>query len=223
MMMRVRFGLMAWAGLAFASQTPTMAAAQEPRLVGRLADGTRAQIEALLDSARTGGLPTEPMVDRALEGAAKGASGDLIVSAVRRLWSELRTAREAFGDQATSGELGAGASALRAGATPADLEALRTRREGQSLTVPAAMLADLVAVGVPSDTAIAAVLALAEYAGDDQYIAFRLNVERDIALGASPAAALGVRLQAAAEAADFAVDGPTSSGASGRTPRKRKP
>jgi len=63
-------------------------AAQEPRLQGRVPEPVRQTIDLLLDSARTRGLPTEPLVDRALEGATKGASGDRIVAAVRRLAGE---------------------------------------------------------------------------------------------------------------------------------------
>jgi hypothetical protein len=64
------------------------------------------------------------------------------------------------------------------------------------VTVAAAVLADLVAVGVPPDTAAAAVIALARTTDDVAYLAFRRSIERDVALGASPVAALGVRLTA---------------------------
>jgi hypothetical protein len=61
------------------------------------------------------------------------------------------------------------------------------------------------------------VLALAASAADADYVAFRRNVERDIELGASPVAALGVRLDRLAD--QFTVEGPeTVTG--GRTPRK---
>ena len=183
----------------FAATAVSVASAQEPRLTGRLPDAARVEVNSMLDSARAEGLPTEPMVDRALEGAAKRAPEGLIVAAVRRLWGELRTARQAFGSAATAAELGAGAGALRAGATFADLSALRERRPAQPLTVAAAVLADLVAVGVPADTAIVAVLALAPVVNDAEYIAFRRNVERDIARGASPSAALGTEMGAAAD------------------------
>jgi hypothetical protein len=197
--------------------------AQEPRLIGKLAEPARSQIDGMLDAARSERLPAEPLVDRALEGAAKGAAPDGIVSAVRRLLGELRSARQAFGETASAAELTAGASALRAGATSADLARLRSLRPRQPLTIPAGVLADLVAAGVAADTGIAAVLALASNAGDADYIAFRRNVERDIALGASPAASIGARL--AAERADAAPSAPTlgTAGGGGTPPRKRKP
>lgn len=191
---------------------------QDARLASRLPDPARTQVEAILQSARGRGLPVEPLVDRALEGAAKGAPPALIVTAVTRLRDELLAASTAFGAAATPAELTAGASALRAGATPDDLAHLREARSGRPLTVAAAVLADLVAAGVPADTAVSAVLALAAAAGDAEYVAFRRNVQRDIELGASPAAALGVRLR---NATDLATGPNTGSGTEGR--RKQKP
>lgn len=218
--MRARVGLVLLCMSALGALGPSIVGAQEPRLVGRLPDVARMQVDSVLDVARAAGLPTEPIVDRALEGAVKGAPPAVIVSAVTRLTGELRVAREAFGETASSAELTAGASALRAGATSADLGALRTLRPGRPLTVAAAVLADLVAVGVPADTAVAAVLALAREAGDAEYVAFRRSVGRDIALGASPAAALGVRLRAVT---DLITEAPGSETGTTTGPRSRKP
>jgi len=176
--------------------------AQDPRLEGRVPEATRVRIEAVLDSARARELPTEPLVDRALEGASKGAPPELILAAVVRLADEMAAARDAMGQASSAAEVISGASALRAGARPDDLAYLRELRGDQPLTVAAAVMADLVAVGVPADTAVAAVIALAGETGDVEYVAFRRNVERDIALGASPVTALGVRLEGAV--ADFA-------------------
>jgi hypothetical protein len=177
--------------------SPLGAQAGDPRLT-RLDPAVRPVVVALVDSARAAGLPTEPLVQRALEGTSKRAAGDRVVAAVRRLARDLGTARSALGPAATGPEIDAGAAALYAGARPADLTALRARRPRQSsLVVPLGVLADLVATGVPAATAAAAVLALAATTADDDYLAFRRNVERDIALGAPPAAAAAVRSTAA--------------------------
>jgi hypothetical protein len=216
-MKKIRSRIVVFAGLLTLLLVPVRADAQEPRLVGRLTDAARLEVDALLNEARTAGLPAEPLVDRALEGAVKGAPPDLILAAVRRLREELLQAREAFGRSASPAELTAGASALRAGATPEDLRRLRELRAGQPLTVPAGVLADLAAAGVPMDSGLNAVLALAETATDADYVLLRRNVERDISLGASPAAAVGVRLRAIADAAN------TSTREGGSIPRKRKP
>jgi len=154
----------------------------------RLDAATRPAVTALVDAARRASLPTEPLVQRALEGATKRASGDVIVAAVRRLAVDLGHARDALGTTASPAELTAGAAALRAGASPTILIELRHTRRAP-LTMPLAVLADLVASGVPVDSAAAAVLALAGRAGDTDLVEFRRAVERDIALGAPPAAA----------------------------------
>jgi len=207
-------GLAAALGAGWAGQ----ALAQDPRLQGRVPESVRGAIDQMVSAARADGLPTEPLVDRALEGASKGAEAQRILDAVQRLDGELRIARDALGVVSSPTEIAAGASALRAGARAEDLARLREIRGGQPLTVAAAVLADLVAVGVPTDTAVAAVLVLAAAADDAEYMAFRQNVERDIALGASPITALGVRLDAAAEYFDQTT-GVDRAGAS----RPRKP
>ena len=174
----------------------------DPRLE-RLDAATRPAVAALVDSAGRALLPTEPLVQRALEGATKRASGELIVAAVRRFAVELGHARDALGSTASPAELSAGAAALRAGASPTVLARLRQARR-EPLTMPLAVLADLVASGVPVDSAAAAVLALAARARDADLVEFRRAVERDIALGAPPAAATAAAF--AATAADVQVN-----------------
>jgi hypothetical protein len=166
-------------------------AAQDPRLE-RLDPETRSVVVAVVDSARAIGLPSEPLIQRALEGATKGAAGTRIVAAVRRLVTDLGTARTALGPRAAAPELEAGVAALRAGATPEVLTELRDRRRAP-LTMALSVLADLVASGVPVDSASVIVLALAPKARDADLVEFRRAVERDIALGAPPAGAAAVR------------------------------
>jgi hypothetical protein len=120
-----------------------------------------------------------------------------IVAAVRKLTVDLGTAGMALGTGASAPELEAGVAALRAGATPEVLAHLRNVRR-PPLTMALSVLADLVASGVPADSAAAAVLALAPKARDADLVEFRRAVERDIALGAPPAAATSVRVNAGA-------------------------
>lgn len=182
--------------LALTATLPRLGAAQDPRLERRLDSATLVALTPILDSARAADLPLEPLVQRALEGAIKHAGSVRIVAAVRLLAAELGQARTALGPASTSAELVAGASALRAGARAADLAQFRLKR-GSGLTVPLAAVTDLVTSGVPPDSAVAAVLALVALARDDQIVDFRRAVERDIALGAPPAAAAAVRVNAA--------------------------
>lgn len=186
---------MALLPLALSLLVPRAGVAQDPRLERRLDSATFRAVSAVIDSADRLGLPVEAMVQRALEGAAKHASSAQIVAAVRRLGQDLGAARDALGAASSQAEIVAAASALRGGVRVTDLTRLRQRRT-QDLTVALATLADLVTTGVPPDSAAAAVIALAASARDDQIADFRRAVERDIALGAPPAAATAVRVDA---------------------------
>ncbi|HJU64214.1 MAG TPA: hypothetical protein VJ596_00995 [Gemmatimonadaceae bacterium] len=171
---------------------PLRAGAQDDRL-SRLDARTRATVGSIVDSARAAGLPTEPLVDKALEGASKRAEGSRIAAAVRSLARELGAARTALG-VASEAELVAAADALRAGADAAVLARLRAMRQTEALTIPLAVLSDLVARGVPADTAAGAVLALAGTgARDADFVTLRRNVERDIMAGAPPVVAASIR------------------------------
>ena len=195
----------------------TQVAAQDPRLA-RLDPDTRAAVVAIVDSAHGIGLPVEPIIQRALEGATKGAPSARIVAAVRRLTVDLGTARTALGTNAVEAELEAAVAALRAGATPEVLVHLRDVRR-PPLTMALSVLADLVASGVPADSAAAAVLALAPKARDADLVEFRRAVERDIALGAPPAAATSVRVNAGANTLSTQSADPGTPA----TPRPRRP
>ena len=181
----------------------TQAAVQDPRLA-RLDPETRTAVTAIVDSAQSVGLPAEPLVQRALEGATKAASGPRIIAAVRRLAADLGTVRSVLGARAAAAELEAGVAALRAGASTTVLANLRAARRG-TLTMALAVMADLVASGVPADSAAAAVLVLAPNARDADLVEFRRAVERDIALGAPPAAAAATRVNAGARADNFSL------------------
>jgi len=211
-----------------AQGAPGVPGARSPaeRLAGRLDDATRGQVLAIVDSADRVGLPVEPLVDKALEGASKGAPGPRIVLALRTLAGELRVARQTLGGTASEPEIAAAAGALHIGVRPTELARLRLARGRQPLTVALGVLSDLVARGVPTDSATSAVLTLAEARiDDDDLVEFRRSVERDIALGAPPAAAAAVRVGgiSAGENA-FVNDTRTLSGDAGVRPaRPRRP
>lgn len=204
---------------------PRLGLAQDVRLE-RLAPDARALVTSLVDSARAAGLPAEPLVDRALEGASKRAPTPLIGAAVRRLAADLGRAREVLGSAATSTELIAAADALRAGAPPNVILRLREALGTRGLAVPLGVTADLTARGVPADTAATLVIALAESVADATLLALQRDVERDIALGASPLAAAAGRLGADALSAP-GYEGIRTTGADAGgtrpTPTRRKP
>lgn len=157
---------------------PAMAAAQDARLAERLDGATAASVQQVVDSAKRDGLPTEPLVQKALEGSTLGASDDRIVAAVEALRGQLGRARQALGGKASEAELTTAAGALRAGLPPTALRRLQSLRSGRPLVVPIAVLTDLVAEGVPAEQATQSVLDLArEGRPDDEFVALRRQVQ----------------------------------------------
>ncbi len=157
---------------------PCALAAQDQRLTERLDPVTAAAVHGVVDSAAKEGLPTEPLVQKALEGSTLGASGDRIHAAVVALAGQLGRAREALGGRAEEGELTAAAGALRAGLPPSAIRRLQALRSNRPLVVPIAVLTDLVAEGVPPDEATSSVLQLArDGRPDDEFVALRRQVQ----------------------------------------------
>lgn len=175
------------------ASSPPEVSAVDPRLAERLDRQTAAAVGAFIDSVALAGIPAEPLVQRALQGAMKKAPGQRILLAVRDYAMELRKSREAIGGSSRVQEIIAGASAIHAGVTPGDLRNLRGRRSA-NLTVALAVLTDLVASGVPVTTAVQAMqVAQDKRASDGDMMTLRNNIINDIRAGASPAAAANVR------------------------------
>ena len=139
--------------LMFLVVSPAGLAAQDQRLTERLDPATAMGVQSLVDSARAASLPSEPLIQKALEGSTMGATPDRIRVAVDALFEQLVHARAALGRDATEAELTAGAGALRAGLAAVSLRQLHELRSNTSLAVPIAVLTDLVAEGVTPDQA----------------------------------------------------------------------
>ena len=179
--------------LMFASFT---AVAQEARLKSALDAETFAKVSKMTDSARAESLPVDPLVGVALEGAQRRAPGVRIAGAVHDYLVALRGARAALGEDAAPAEIVSGAGVLLSGVSPDALRRIRAAGTRRPLTVPLVVLADLIARGVPRDTAARAIEAAARAnARDDDYSALRRYVEQDILAGASPAAAAMLRVR----------------------------
>ena len=168
--------------------------ARAARLEGKLDVETQAVVLRTLDSARTRGLPTEPLVDKALEGATKRATGPRIQAAVSSLLGRLEAARDALAPHPTPRDITAGADALAYGATREALKAMRAIRPNESVAVPLGVLTQLVVSGVPVGRATRVVADLLRRgARDEQLIALNDDVRSYVAAGASPEVALDVR------------------------------
>jgi hypothetical protein len=165
----VRLALLLACGL-----VPATLHGQDPRLASRLSAGTAHAVQELADGARAAGLPHEPLILKALEGASKGADSARIVTAVQALAGRLLEAARALGPAASEAELVAGAAALRAGVQPDRLSALKSLRPREQVTVPLSVLADLFTAGITPDRAWSSVRDMARRgAADTDYLALR--------------------------------------------------
>jgi hypothetical protein len=190
----------------------------DPRLVSRLDVHTRSAVVAIIDSARLASLPTEPLIDKALEGAAKKASGQQIIAAVRIFAGQLAQARDALGAGSQDAELLGGAQAIRAGIPVQQLERLRGVRPGARIAAALTVVSDLVSREVPIDTAVAVVSGLVRAsATDEQLLAVRSDVETDILGGKPPAVAALSRGQALEQTLAASVP-PNGAGSQGTLP-----
>jgi hypothetical protein len=170
------------------------ATAADPRLAARLDSATAAAVGEVVEEARAKGLPSDPLVARALEGASRQAQGPRIVAAVKNLAGQLESAREALGRQSTPAELMAGAVALAVGVPPDTLARLRASRPEGAVVVPLVVLTDLVTRNVPLETASAAVLAATRaQVRDRDLMRLRERIDHDIRSGASPGGATVLR------------------------------
>ena len=170
--------------------------AQEARLRSALDPETFARVSKMTDSARAESLPVDPLIGVALEGAQRRAPGAKITAAVHDYLVALRGARGALGSDAVAAEIVSGAGVLLSGVPSDALHRIRVAGTRRPLTVPLVVLADLIARGVPKDTAARAIEAAARAnARDDDYSALRRFVEQDILAGASPAAAAMLRVR----------------------------
>ncbi len=145
---------------------------------------TASALREILSSAAERGLPTAPLINRALEGAARKASGTRILTVVREYSAALEQARTMLGTESTVQELEAGASALRAGIDPMIVASVRTTRPTGSAYVPLMVLTDLVIRGVPTSTARDAVTSIARMPkSDDALLGLQSTVAKNAVRG----------------------------------------
>ena len=142
-------------------------AAQNPgrhaRLEGRVPAGALPVIDSLVARAVAESLPTEPLVQKALEGGAKRISTSRIVNAVRRALLQLENARglltQAAPDQpAGDTALYAVAAALGRGLAPGVVRQIVVGLPGQPPGPPLHAVADLVAHRFDPDSAAALIV-----------------------------------------------------------------
>lgn len=146
-------------------------AAQDPRLAARFSPADAQLLTGVIDSAAAIGLPREPLVLRALEGAAKGAPATRIRQVLVRQREAMHDARDLIGADADATELATAATALQQGVPRTHLAELRAWRRDRPITVPLGAYLDLMARGTPSNRAWDQVAALARRnAADREFV-----------------------------------------------------
>ena len=141
------------------------AQAVQARLDGRVSPEVQRAVQAIAADAAAHGLPVDPLVQKAIEGAAKGVPGDRVIAAVRalagRLGESMAAVREA-GVPAPGGDVvEGGADALNAGFNRrqvSDLVRVSQPPHDPALTLRVA--ATLAALGVPTKQAVQLVLGI---------------------------------------------------------------
>jgi hypothetical protein len=137
---------------------PLAAQGAHGRLEGRVPAAALPEIDSIVAQAVAESLPTEPLVQKALEGGAKGIPVERLVNGVRRGLAHLRDAR-AIVTRATptraamDGDVAAVAAALARGLDPRLVEELMAATPAEPPGPVLHAAADLVAHGFPADSA----------------------------------------------------------------------
>lgn len=162
-------------------------AATDDRIERHVDARVRASVGAVADSLTREGVPTEPLIDYALEGTRKGGNPQVILAGVRKWARELRRSRQLLGPNANDHEVSAGAQAIRAGVDERHLTRIRESRKEQRFASALSTIAYIIPLGVPADTAATVLINVAlASASDDEIKTLRDGIERDISGGTPP-------------------------------------
>jgi hypothetical protein len=176
------------------------------RLAGRVSPQIASLVEELGTAAAARGLPVDPLIQKAIEGSAKGVPRDRVAAALRLVAMHLDTAAAALrtgGLPSDTLAIAAGEFAISAGLSGSDLTALaRTGASAAALTVGLRVAGTLAALGVPPAEDIGLV-GVKLRAGEpaSSLLLLPANVQAEMARGATAAqAAAGLARAAAAQA-----------------------
>jgi hypothetical protein len=155
---------------------PAQAYDPSPRLREVLPADVADRVLAKIAAARSRGLPAQALERTALKGAARSippADIERAVAAQEQRLDKSKAALSRVPGRAVAGdEIEAGAEALRQGVDGASVSELaKSAPSGRSLAVPLHVLGSLVARGLPSDQALAAVAERLQARADDAQLA----------------------------------------------------
>ena len=178
------------------------------RLAGRVSPEIAALVGQLGTAAAARGLPVDLLIQKAIEGSAKGIPAERVATALRLVALQLDTAAAALreagaGISSDTVAIAASAFALTAGLTGRDIAQIaRSGRAAADVIVGLRVAGTLVALGVPpaeTITLVSATLQGGRPAGE--LLALPGRVQSQMAQGVAPAqAAAGLARAAAAQA-----------------------
>ena len=167
----------------------------QARLDRRVSPEVQRAVRSIAADAAAHGLPVDPLVQKAIEGAAKGVPNDRVIAAVRALAGRLGEAKEAVragGVAAPNAEVvEGGADALNAGISARQVSDLvRVSRPPQDPALTLRVAATLSALGVPAQQAIELVQeTISAGRSQSDLLALPGEVQAGLARGATPAQA----------------------------------
>jgi len=176
------------------------------RLAGRVSPDIAALVDELGTAAAARGLPVDPLIQKAIEGSAKGIPVERVAAAVRLVAMQLDTAAGALrhsGLAADTVAVAAGAFAITAGLNGRDIAQLaRSGAQASEIIVGLRVAGTLVALGVPrAETVMLVNATLQSGRPAGELLALPGQVQAAMAKGAAPAqAAAGLARAAAAQA-----------------------
>jgi uncharacterized protein (DUF2267 family) len=137
------------------------------RLAERVPAAALGAVDSIVVAAGREGLPTEPLIQKAFEGGAKGATADRIVAAVAASADQLRNARTLLrsageANPADPAEMTAVAAALDRGVSPPLVAQLSEALPGEPTGPALHAVADLVGHGFDEDSAVNLVVLAAQ-------------------------------------------------------------
>ncbi|PYP00598.1 MAG: hypothetical protein DMD25_07860 [Gemmatimonadetes bacterium] len=192
------------------------------RLDRRVSPEVQRAVRGIAADAAAHGLPVDPLVQKAIEGGAKGVPGDRVIAAVRALAGRLAEAKEAVSEAGVAAPSGdvveGGADALNAGISKGQVgELVRVSRPPQDPALTLRVAATLAALGVPATQAIQLVQGMISAGrSPSDLLGLPGQVQAGVARGATPA-------QAAAGLARAAGGPPPGRAPDWVPPGQRKP
>jgi len=188
----------------------------------RVSPEVQRAVRGIAADAAAHGLPVDPLVQKAIEGGAKGVPGDRVIAAVRALAGRLAEAKEAVSEAGVAAPSGdvveGGADALNAGLSKSQVgELVRVSQPPQDPGLTLRVAATLAALGVPATQALQLVQGMISAGrSPSDLLGLPGQVQAGVARGATPA-------QAAAGLARAAGGPPPGRAPDWVPPGQRKP